>query len=111
MKFSILTFGGVLLALVSNSIPSCLAEETETININSEPPVLTTDGFDAEVYDFRSKKMHSDEPWFIKFYAPWCGHCKRLAPTWDDLYKQHNHKINVAKIDCTSEESKGVCGE
>jgi len=47
--------------------------------------------------------------WLIKFYAPWCGHCKRLAPTWDELATQAKGRFNVAKIDCTVE--TGSCSD
>jgi len=48
---------------------------------------------------------------FIKFYAPWCGHCIKLAPAWDELAKafEADSNVKIAKIDCTEHQS--VCQE
>jgi len=45
--------------------------------------------------------------WFVKFYAPWCGHCKKLAPVWDDLARELHKRVNVAKVDVTQNAGLG----
>jgi protein disulfide-isomerase-like protein len=47
--------------------------------------------------------------WLLKFYAPWCGHCKKLAPTLDKMAPYLAGKLAIGKIDCTVE--KGLCSE
>ncbi|KAK4688153.1 protein disulfide-isomerase, partial [Tremellales sp. Uapishka_1] len=37
---------------------------------------------------------------FVEFFAPWCGHCKKLAPIYDQLGEAMKDKLNVIKVDC-----------
>ncbi|XP_050712885.1 thioredoxin domain-containing protein 5-like [Eriocheir sinensis] len=71
-----------------------------------QPPVLilTSENFDNAV-----QKGYS----MVKFFAPWCGHCKRMAPTYDELGRKFvgNDKVKIAKVDCTQEVNRGLCSE
>ncbi|OJJ01210.1 hypothetical protein ASPVEDRAFT_61682 [Aspergillus versicolor CBS 583.65] len=45
----------------------------------------------------------SKEPWFIKFYAPWCHHCQALAPNWAQMAKEMQHTLNIGEVNCEVE--------
>jgi len=46
----------------------------------------------------------------VEFYAPWCGHCKKLAPIYEEVAQKlaHNTNLVIAKMDSTANETDKV---
>jgi len=55
-------------------------------------PEVTDGNFEEEV-------LKSDLPVLIDFWAPWCGPCRLVAPIVEELAKDYQGKLKVAKLD------------
>ncbi|XP_067123070.1 protein disulfide-isomerase A6 homolog [Centruroides vittatus] len=51
--------------------------------------------------NFADIVLKSDEMWLVEFYAPWCGHCKNLAPHWAKAATELKGKVKLGALDAT----------
>jgi protein disulfide-isomerase A1 len=63
--------------------------------------------------NFQEVALAEDKFAFVEFYAPWCGHCKQLAPIWDKLAEKYveSKDIVIAKLDSTANELDSITVE
>ncbi|XP_020114869.1 protein disulfide isomerase-like 2-3 [Ananas comosus] len=59
---------------------------------------LTSRNFDELV-------LKSKDLWIVEFFAPWCGHCKKLAPEWKKAANNLKGKVKLGHVDCDAEKS------
>ncbi len=50
------------------------------------------------VEEFEREVLSSDVPVLVDFWAPWCGPCRMLAPTIEELSEQYDGKAKVFKV-------------
>ena len=108
-------FHGQLSTLTVNSIKEFIQDfkaGTLRAHMKSEPEPTNLPGQVTVIVGTTYDKIVNDptKDVLVKFYAPWCGHCKTLAPIWDELaaHVAGNEDLVIAKFDATANEAAGV---
>ncbi len=47
---------------------------------------------------WQNEVINSEKPVFVDFWAEWCGPCRIVSPTVEELSKEYNDKVNFVKV-------------
>jgi protein disulfide-isomerase A6 len=84
-----LIFSCLLISFLFTTVSSLYGSDSDVVK-------LTASNFNKEV-------VNSNDIWLVEFFAPWCGHCKNLAPQWEKAAKALKGIVKVGAVDADSE--------
>lgn len=73
---------------------------------DSDPHIseLTPKSFDKAIHNTNYTSL-------VEFYAPWCGHCKKLSSTFRKAAKRLDGVVQVAAVNCDLNKNKALCAK
>jgi len=99
-------------ALAQAAIQLLQSKISDTLGGGSRPPPKSSGGGENSgkqfavmltTSEFDSKVIDSSDEWLIQFMAPWCGHCQRLKPEWEEAAKKLAGDYKLGIVDATQE--------
>ena len=82
-----------------------------SVNTLTTASVTGSSVLDLIPANFDQIVFSSSKPALVEFFAPWCGHCKNLAPVYEELAAAFAHggdKVSIAKVDADEHKSVGI---
>lgn len=114
MKISRIFFSILLFCLFVSCGTKKETEQNQTVVRQHETEVKTavihldSYGFLSKVANYKSEprewKYLGDKPAIVDFYADWCGPCRAIAPTVEELARKYEGQLYVYKVDIDKEQ-------
>jgi len=94
--FSVDSFTAFMTKLQAGELEAYMKSEAVPDNTNNNVKVAVAKNFDELV-------TNSEKDVLVEFYAPWCGHCKKLTPIYEELGdKMAAENVEIVKMDATA---------